>query len=365
MKRFLTVFPFASNVHLIKDVGMIPYIMQHHLGYESTLACYKNGNYDYLDTEVQGLKIVFLKKIFRLPMLDVILFLVLNARKYNILQVYHLKRPQLIWCFFFKIFTFGKGKTYLKLDADHRILHYFPSKITKCLLKRIDILSVENKTYFAQLNLSKQFGRQVDYIPNGFYDEGHRQSLALGKKENKIITVGRIGTKQKATEILCKAFAVFSVHNQNWKLDIIGPIEDSFTPFIATYFEQNPHLRERVSFIGSINDRAVLETYYATAKIFALTSSYEGFPLVLAEAARFGCFIIATDLPAVRDLTDNGYYGKLFPIDDDYALAHLFTETSKEQTLLSKLTTAFQSYAYTNFYWPEICKTLDVLLWKK
>lgn len=210
-----------------------------------------------------------------------------------------------------------------------------------------------------------QLGRKIDYVPNGFYDDGVQKSLKFNKKENKIVTVGRIGTKQKATEILCKAFKKFSVHNQDWKLEIIGPIENEFKPFIANYFKQNPNLRERVTFTGPINNRELLEDYYATSKVFALTSRYEGFPLVLTEAAKFGCFIVSTDLPAVKDLIDNNHYGKVFPIDDDNYLADLFKEISNDSYQLEKLSSEFQSFAYTYFYWPEICKTIDKLLWSK
>lgn len=64
MKRFLTIFPIAMNVHLIKDVGMISYIMHKELDYELTLLCYKNDDYSYLEKEVKGLKIVYLKRYF-------------------------------------------------------------------------------------------------------------------------------------------------------------------------------------------------------------------------------------------------------------------------------------------------------------
>jgi glycosyltransferase involved in cell wall biosynthesis len=365
MKRFLTIFPFATNIHLIKDVGMIPYILQKELNYESTLLCYKNDDYHYLETEVKGLNIIYLKKIFHHPLLDVLCFLIFNARKYQVLQVFQLLRSTLLVCFFFKILTLGEGKTYLKLDADYRILNYLPSKIAKYLLKKMDVVSVENKTYFIQLNLSKQLGIKVDYIPNGFYDHGIREPLDLNKKENKIITIGRIGTEQKATEILCKAFKEFSIYNKDWKLEVIGPIEDDFKPFIVNYFKQNPDLKQRVTFTGPVNNRKVLEDYYATAKIFALTSRYEGFPLVLTEAAKFGCFIISTDLPATKDLINDEQYGKLFPIDDYDNLTNILKDISNKQSTMTKLSSEFQVFAYEHFYWPEICKKIDKLIWEK
>ena len=148
-------------------------------------------------------------------------------------------------------------------------------------------------------------------------------------------------------------------------MEIIGPIEEDFKPFIIDYFKQNPNLKEQVTFTGPINDRKKLENYYATAKIFALTSRYEGFPLVLAEAAKHGCFIVSTDLPAAKDLINDNQYGKLFPIDNEEDLTHVLKEISNEQNIMAKLSLEFQSFAYKHFYWPEICKKIDKLVWEK
>ena len=64
MPKFLTIFPNAENVHLIKDVGMIPYTLHREYGYDSTIASYKNGVYPYYETEVKGITQVFISKKF-------------------------------------------------------------------------------------------------------------------------------------------------------------------------------------------------------------------------------------------------------------------------------------------------------------
>ena len=47
-KRFLTLFPELENVHLMKDVGMIPYIMHKEFGYDSYIASYCSRNWNIL-----------------------------------------------------------------------------------------------------------------------------------------------------------------------------------------------------------------------------------------------------------------------------------------------------------------------------
>ena len=76
IKTFVTIFPHTENIHLIKDVGMIPYILQKHHDFDSYIATYNNGNYQFLDTEVKGLKIRFIKKIFRKDFFNILFFIV-------------------------------------------------------------------------------------------------------------------------------------------------------------------------------------------------------------------------------------------------------------------------------------------------
>lgn len=64
-------------------------------------------------------------------------------------------------------------------------------------------------------------------LSNGF-DEDLLQLFSMKEcryeeKENLIITVGRLGTFEKNTEMIIKAAE--KVHFDNWKLVLIGPIE--------------------------------------------------------------------------------------------------------------------------------------------
>lgn len=58
------------------------------------------------------------------------------------------------------------------------------------------------------------------------------------------------------------------------------------------------------------------------AKVFAHTSRWEGFGLVLLEALASGCTVVATDCSGgVRDALGDGQYGLLVPPGDPHALA--------------------------------------------
>lgn len=366
MRRFVTIFPEAENVHLTKELGLIPYVLHKHFDYDGSIASYQNGTYPTIEREVSGLKQMFIKRIFDNQLADVLWFLLFNFFRFDVISVYHFTHTSWISGLFFKLLTLNKGKVYLKLDADERLFNYKPrgykKRLSNFIFSHIDLVSVENKSYARRLNEAGVFGRAVELIPNGFYGFGSTSVVDFFEKENLMITVGRIGTLQKATEVLCKAFVVFSQKDTNWRLEIIGPVADSFKTFISDFFLKYPEMLERITFVGSVNERDKLEKYYRRAKIFVLTSRWEGFPNVFLEAISKGCFVISSDLPAAYDITDHGKYGCIFPVDDVENLAMTLENVCGDQYNLEINCKAVQKFAFDNYHWVKICERLNYLL---
>ncbi len=62
--------------------------------------------------------------------------------------------------------------------------------------------------------------------------------------------------------------------------------------------------------------------YLARAKVFVLSSRWEGHPLVLAEALASGITVVSTDCPSgPREVLDRGRYGILVPMGNPGAIA--------------------------------------------
>jgi len=362
--KFLTIFTPCENIHLIKDVGMIPYVMYKDFGYDSTIASYNNGNYPYLESEVKGVSQIFIEKRFKSDFLNLIFFIFNNFKKFDILQVYHFSLKQLLVLNLFKILNFRnkRARAYLKMDVNHTIKTWSFSSTKKIIynlvLKKIDLISLESKKLYDYCKQNNILEEKIKYIPNGFYDHGSRNDTPFSEKENLIITVGRIGTFEKNNEVLFEGFREFCKQNNTWKLEVIGPVEDDFKSYISNFFKENPNLIDRLLLTGGILDRDVLNDKYIKAKIFVLTSRSEGFPLVFLEAIKAGCTIISTDLDTAYDVTDNGKLGGIFPIGDFMELSKILESKVSNVEKLSNDCLSIQNFAYNNFYWKTICANI-------
>jgi glycosyltransferase involved in cell wall biosynthesis len=76
-------------------------------------------------------------------------------------------------------------------------------------------------------------------------------------------------------------------------------------------------LRERVDFIGRV-DTDVLYRWYATADVFCSMSSNEAMPVTILELLAAGARVVASDIPAHRDIRDRTAGAiTLVPLDAD------------------------------------------------
>lgn len=137
--------------------------------------------------------------------------------------------------------------------------------------------------------------------------------------ERRIITVGSLKA-QKNHRLLIRSFAR-AFAGKPVKLMILGQGEleqelEGLTGQLG--------VADQVLFPGFTTDPW---PFYASADLFALSSDYEGYPLVLIEALRSGLPIVSTDCESgPREILDGGRYGALVPVGDEAALADAMTD---------------------------------------
>lgn len=360
MRRFICIFPKGENIHLTKDVGLIPYFLNKEMYFESTIAFCKDKNeLPFLNTEVQGLKYKKIKKIVTYDYLNIFFFLIGNLFRYDVVMLFHPNYYSLLIAYAIKRMSFNRIKFYFKLDLDSTFdfsglyQKSFKRNVFNFLMNDIALLSVESYDDFKKFEALNKFN--VEHIPNGLIPQ---QSQKF-EKENIMLTVGRLGTFQKDTETLLNAFKL--ANPANLKLVLVGTIEVTFNEFIVEYFEKHPWLRNKVEFVGPISDRNTIMNWYRRSRYFLLSSRNEGFPLALLEAAANGCYIISSDLPASRDVTSNQKYGKLFPIGDSNSLASIISSLNHDSELIPSPLEIFD-YANQKYDWRRIVEKINSYL---
>ncbi len=228
-------------------------------------------------------------------------------------------------------------------------------------MDRCDVIATS--CHSMQKHLNEKWPWKIEYIPNGYYGfKGHQEEPAFQEKENIILNVGRLGTEQKATEVLLEAFAKIADKVPGWRLHLAGSVEDRFQTYIKEYFLRYPELSERVCFIGAITDREKLSEEYRTDKIFALTSTLEGgTPNVIAEALHAGCAIAVTKIDAFEDATDYGRCGRSAQIGDVDGFAEILYQLCTDEDL-EQLSRHAYEYSRTDFDMEKIVARVNELL---
>ncbi|MDR2919729.1 MAG: glycosyltransferase [Tannerella sp.] len=134
-------------------------------------------------------------------------------------------------------------------------------------------------------------------------EEGQIHGNELKRKH--ILWCGRIEYGQKRLDRMIEIWKEIAFEYPDWELMIIGGGNIDYFKNIIQH-EKIPN----VHFTGFINPDEV----YSTGSIFCMTSSSEGWGMVLVEAMKHGCVPIAYDsFTALGDIIQEGYNGFKIP----------------------------------------------------
>lgn len=339
--RSVTIFDEDNpwqNVHLINDIGVIPYLLHKKYGYEAVLAGLnpdpaniREGlygteyrgmlleyypNYAYVD----GVSMEFVnrwdaeakKEYVRKNAKDTDLLILCGPYPYNLAlpEIYKQINPD--------------GKVYVGLDMNSSWYSRldFTHTSLRNFMDNSDVIAT-SCTYLAD-KITRETQWKIHCITNGSYlfGLGSFEKPDWDERDNKIITVGRIGALQKRHDILLQAFALIALYLPSWKIEFIGAVDPAFRPVVDEFYRTFPALKDRVIFSGEITDRDMLWQKYASAKIFALSSDFEGgVPNAAADALNAGCVTCTTRIDAADDLIHYGACGMASDCGDAVAFA--------------------------------------------
>lgn len=364
-KVFSTLFTEMMNIHLIKDPGMIPFTFNNDFGYKSIIPIFKGRKYPYKDLYFSDIEMPVLptSKHKLISNLFCTIWLIKNSKRIDLLNLYFFDRRTWLMMWIYKKMN-PKGLIYIHVDTDgNRLLNYEFSKnpVKSFIAKKVLLNEAVLKDTFWGIqnssNAEKLKGRwpfyTLGFIPNGIHWESNI-SFTYKEKKNIILTVARVGSPEKNNDKLMIVFKQISKDFPKWKLRFVGPIEESFKPYIHDFLIKNPEMRERIEFVGPIYDRNKLELEYVAAKIFCLPSSWESFGIAGAESLSKGCYFIGSRIPSNIQLTQNETLGSLFENENWDDLEEKLRDCLSNE---SKIKDNFQkaiSFANEHYKWKKI-----------
>ncbi|MCF7908150.1 MAG: glycosyltransferase family 4 protein [Candidatus Omnitrophica bacterium] len=195
---------------------------------------------------------------------------------------------------------------------------------------RVVVLTKSMKKYFTNWLASEQ----VVIIPNPIRLEDERSNISNQVKLPKgklIVAIGRL-VRQKGFDLLIESFAKVSSNNLDWNLVILGQgqMQGELERLIGSL-----NLKNRIFLLGLVpNPLAILKQ----ADIFAMSSRFEGFPMVILEAMAQGVAVVSFDCPCgpseiIRDKID----GVLVPPENVAALATTIAKLMRDENERKRL----------------------------
>lgn len=234
------------------------------------------------------------------------------------------------------ILTFNKKVRYKTISWEH-ISHLVGGKLWNKLktrynhLREIICLNTDDYTYFKKINpKTKIIGNMMD--PE-FEKLDFRPSI---EKENIISLVARLDPEKNILEFL--EIIKQTKLPTDWKVNIIG--HGSQLNLLKNYAETNN--LHQVNFLGQVDAEAV-RSQMLKSKILCLTSTREGFGVVLVEGLFSSNVLIGYDCPSGPSDIINEQNGYLIPLHDK----ELFREkleylTNDKAALAQKIESSFE-----------------------
>ncbi len=171
-----------------------------------------------------------------------------------------------------------------------------------------------------------------------------RSSLNITVDDLMFLAVGRLHEAKDYPNLL-RSFSMLEKKELTSKkkyLVIVG--DGELYPLLENLIEQYK-ITKNVILLGRRDD---VSTLMSAANFFVLSSKFEGFGLVVAEAMACECFVVATDCGGVKEVM--GGYGILVPAENSEALAEgLSDAVEMSPDLINKNNVAALDYVKYTF----------------
>lgn len=183
------------------------------------------------------------------------------------------------------------------------------------------------------------------YVDNN-YVIGNPNTFEVAQEESRpantktIICVGRFDDYVKRIDRILECFALVLKQVPDAKLVLVGrynndaPLKQDDSTTVNDLISVLAIPPASISFVGEVNN---VHNYYSEAQVLMLTSSSEGFGMVVNEAACFGVPSVCNYIPGIEDIVVDGETGFITEQDDIKSMAVKVTDILTNNELRARL----------------------------
>lgn len=218
--------------------------------------------------------------------------------------------------------------------------------LQKQVISKVDRLTVVSAALRAHA-MSLAYREDVEVIPMGVdLTATFTPSVASGRSSDELLFVGRLA-ESKGVRYLIMAMPEILEKHPRTILSIVGdgPARESLLRQAAV-----SGVDQHVRFHGALRNSELRELY-RNAAIFVSPSLTEGLGLALIEALACECPVLASDLPAIRDVVSDGITGVICNQKDSADLARKIITMLNDPTLRQTLGRAGRQHVLERFDW--------------
>ncbi len=238
--------------------------------------------------------------------ISMFLYFIKNIKNISILWLFHIYKHSILFSYFLKFFN-KKWKIYIKWDLNKNSLNNLLNlnkkyKLLIYFLNKVDIISFENQIFYDLFMDWIKFKNKVLVLKNSLYLWNSIENNYC-KKENIILVVWRIYFEElKRYTFLLKSLLNIKKSLNWWKIIFIWKTSWIINWKFLDFKKENANLINQVldnnidiSFLWPIYERKKLYNYFNKSKIYCISSSSEGDPLVQYEAMYYSNIMVSTD----------------------------------------------------------------------
>lgn len=318
MNYFCLLFESVSNEHIDKDVCQLANAITKNRNLNSMVIGGSRAH------ELSGYysKILTSPSFFNIKGVNIgiIWYLFLHARKIKFLNLYHNNLASFIYSGIFRLLN-RKAEIYLKLDCDQEALinkgDFFSFKTSKLKwvsellnknwLYNYDYVTCESKTVLKFITTRFPHDKKrVSLLINGASKTFKCPDVNQKQHKKKIILIGRLTDRVKNISLLLDSLKDRKVKLEGWSFELIGSISEADSKVID---DINSLSRKGggtvINAHGEIRDKNKLSKLLFESSVLLITSTKEGFPIVVPEALLSGCYIMSTKVGAIPDFLED------------------------------------------------------------